>query len=124
MFVNYVIDDNGNLLEYKAFLDKYNLNCTYREYNKICKAIPIPLLQLVQSTLLYVRIRPLPNVFINDCTLFDSKCNNTYISDALKSKYVFDNRALCTGSEYGCIVHLLNLLNGPFPQKSRRHTLK
>ena len=50
------------------------------------KSVPIPLLQLVQSTLLYVRIRPLPNVFINDCTLFDSKCNNTYISDALKKK--------------------------------------
>ena len=92
MFVKHVKGDNGNYLEYKAFLDKNNLNCTYREYNKICKAIPIPVLQLAWSTLLYARTRPLPtlpNEVINDGTLSDSKCNIKYMNDALKSKLLF-----------------------------------
>lgn len=95
VFVNDIIDDNGNLLEYKAFLDKYNLNGTYRKYNMICKAIPALLLQLIQNTLLSANTRPLPTLpylVINDCTL----CNNKFVSDALKSILYFGyNRGLC-----------------------------
>ena len=79
--------DNSTFLEYKAFLDKYSLNCTSREFIKICNVIPVPLLQIVRGTMLYARTRPiptLPNLVINDCILFDSKCNNRFINDAFK----------------------------------------
>lgn len=99
VFVIDILDDTGNLLEYKAFLEKYKLNCTHSKYKMICKAIPVQLLQLIQNILFYAITKPsptLPNLVINECTLFHNKCNNKFISDALKSRLFFGyNRGLC-----------------------------
>lgn len=96
LFVKDVMDSDGRLLDYRAWLEKYDLNCTQREYNKICKAIPLPLIQLIQNVLLYLNVElVLPKLMINDCYLSDKKCNNKLISVALKSIIFHDyNRGI------------------------------
>ncbi len=104
VFVNDILDDNGNFLEYTAFLNKYNLNCTHREYHKVSKAIPLPLIQMMRNTMLYSRIRPIPtlqNLVINNCKLYESKCSNKFINQVLKSKvFPYCNRGLCVQVQY------------------------
>lgn len=91
MFVTDLLDCNGNILDYKTFVDKYNFNCCHREFKKVCKAIPIPLIQLIKSVLMYANVKAvLPNLVIEECNLYDRKCNNTLISTVLKSRVFHD----------------------------------
>lgn len=77
LFVNDLLDYNGNLLDYMAFIDKYNLNCTCGEFCKICKVIPLSPIQVIQNTLMDSNVESvLPNPVINDFSLKDSKCYN------------------------------------------------
>lgn len=51
VFVKDLLYENGSLLEYNDFIVKFNIDCTYREFNKICKAIPCSLLMLIRNSL-------------------------------------------------------------------------
>ena len=64
----------GNLWDHMDFIlnffFKYNLNCTQREKNKLCKDIPLSLIQLIQNNLMQSNVNSgLPNLVIDKCNL-------------------------------------------------------
>jgi len=81
----------GNFLQLNSFQEKFNLNCSLREYSKICKAIPAPLKQMIQNSILYSGVSAmLPSLLVGQVQLLDKKCNNKAISNALKSNLFYD----------------------------------
>lgn len=44
-----LMDCNGVILSYTDFAEKYNLSYSQREYNKLCKLIPQPLIHLIEN---------------------------------------------------------------------------
>ncbi len=85
------MDCYGSFLSYLDIVEKYNLNCSQRYFNKICKAIPLPLIHLIQNFLIYNNtLSILPNLLIDECNLVDKKCNNKFISCVLKSRIFHD----------------------------------
>ena len=96
IFVKDLLDRNGNLLDFLSFVEKYNVKCSYKDFKKVCRAIPLSLIQLIRNTLLYSEVTAsLPALKVNDCNLIDVKCNNKLITKAMKQKIYHDyNRAL------------------------------
>ncbi len=45
LFVHHVLDSSGHFLSFKDFYKKYNITSSKKKFEKICKAIPIPLLK-------------------------------------------------------------------------------
>lgn len=43
------MDDNGRFLEFNIFKNKFKLQCTFKEYDRTCKAIPLSLVQMIKS---------------------------------------------------------------------------
>ena len=86
-----LMDEQGNFLQLNSFQEKFNLNCSLREYSKICKAIPAPLKQMIQNSILYSGVSAnLPSLLVGQVQLLDKKCNNKAISNALKSNLFYD----------------------------------
>ncbi len=91
LFVTDLMDCKGVLLDYTSFVERSNINCTHREYQKICKAIPVALIHLIQNTLTYSDVTPiLPNLSIGHHKLVDKNVNNKVATDAFKSKLYHD----------------------------------
>lgn len=87
LFVSDLLDCNGKLLDVLAFSTKYNITCTAKDYNKICKAIPVPLIEMIHNTLLYSNVvSVLPSL---EC-IGDTLKNNKSINASLKS-HIFHN---------------------------------
>lgn len=77
IFVTDLMDNKGLFLELDSFKEKYNIQCSYREYNKICQAIPVPLIQQIQNTLTYSRVMiTLPDIKIGNIQIGEKKCNS------------------------------------------------
>ncbi len=86
-----LLDRHGNLLDFSAFVEKYNIRCLYGDFKRICRAIPLSLVQLIRNTLLYSDVTAsLPVLKVNDCNLTDVKCNNKLINNAMKQKIYQD----------------------------------
>ncbi len=91
LFVTDLMDCKGVLLDHTSFVDRSNINCTHREYQNICKAIPEALIHLIQNTSTYSDVTPiLLNLSIGHHKLLDKKCNNRVATDAFKSKLFHD----------------------------------
>ncbi len=43
--------ENGNILKLEEFNEKYNLNCSFKNYTKVIQNIPTALIQLIQNNL-------------------------------------------------------------------------
>uniref|UniRef100_A0A671UXA5 endopeptidase La n=1 Tax=Sparus aurata TaxID=8175 RepID=A0A671UXA5_SPAAU len=46
------MDENGNLLQFNSFVEKFNIKCSYREFNQISRAIPLPLKYMIKNILI------------------------------------------------------------------------
>lgn len=91
VFVTDLMDCEGVLLTHNSFVERSNLICTHREYQRICKAIPLALIHLIQNTLTYSNVTPvLPNLLIGRYKLLDKDFNNKAVTDAFKSKLFHD----------------------------------
>ncbi len=76
---------------YMTLYDRSNVNCTHREYQKVCKAFPVALIHLIQNTLTYSDVTPiLPNLSIGHHKLVDTNFNKRVATDAFKSKLFHD----------------------------------
>lgn len=68
------------------FKNKFDLECSFREYNKVCKAIPLPLLNLIQNHLYYSEGQIiLPMLQLNQIPINDKKCVNKVVCKMFKS---------------------------------------
>lgn len=77
VFVADLMDENSQLLEYNTFKDKYKLQCSYREYDRTCRAITLPLMQMIQNSLIHSEVHMvLPALKVEQMPLGDKKCNN------------------------------------------------
>ena len=47
-----LMNEHGHLIQFNSFIDKFNLQFTFREFCRICKATPLPLKHAIQNTLL------------------------------------------------------------------------
>ncbi len=56
--ISHLMDNYGNFLYYSDLCDKFNLQCSIREYNKVMKAIPVPLQTMIQQFVLYSNTIP------------------------------------------------------------------
>uniref|UniRef100_A0A3B3HKX7 Reverse transcriptase domain-containing protein n=1 Tax=Oryzias latipes TaxID=8090 RepID=A0A3B3HKX7_ORYLA len=84
-FVHDLMRTDGRLLSYYEFVTKHKIKDSSNCYNKVCKAIPIPLLNLIQNILQYNEIKPqLSELKINNIPLKDKKCNNKLITLTFK----------------------------------------
>lgn len=90
-FIFDLLDKNRNLLSYEEFIDKYKIDVSFNNYNKVCRAIPILLLNLIVNTLKYSLIRTcLPSLTIGNTSIKDKQFNNKLISNTCK-QIVFCN---------------------------------
>lgn len=51
IFVTDLLDDCGQFLQFSTFMVKFDMQCFYREHSWICKAVPLPLVNIIQNTL-------------------------------------------------------------------------
>lgn len=87
IFITDLLDANGQFLTLAEFEIKYNLKSSVREYRKVCEAVPVALLNLIQSYLKYHKgTAALPKIQLNHVSLNDKKCNNKIINGLFKSK--------------------------------------
>ena len=61
MFVYELLKPDGRFFSFEDFTTKYNIIIPRREYEKICKAIPIPLIQLIHNSMLFSSVIPSAN---------------------------------------------------------------
>ena len=123
IFVKDLMDDHGNFLHFNTFKDKFDVQCSYREFSRTCKAIPLALIQLIQNTLSQSRIKvDIPELKINQLHISDRKCNNKFIGKAFKCKMFYDytrtakiriNNDLCSTDKY------FKYLKWPIPPKAK-----
>ncbi len=74
MFVTDLMNGNGDLLSYTDFTEKYNLNCSRSDFTKLCKSIPLPLIQLIKNSMMYNNSPSvLPKLMLGLCNLNDKK---------------------------------------------------
>ncbi len=72
-------------------MEKFEIKCSFRDFNTLCKAIPFALKQLIQNTLTYSKVSvKLPELKIGDVYIGDKKCNNKVIGNVLKYKLFSD----------------------------------
>lgn len=85
------MNTDGLLLSYESFVVKFKVNISRKGYVKICKAIAVPLLRLIQNSMCSSSIiSSLPSSNIDQINLLDKKCNNKWITQAFNRK-VFCN---------------------------------
>lgn len=100
-FVTDIMDEDGEFLEYNVFIDKFQLICTPHQYNKICKAVPLPLTRLIQNIIRTSNVRSLlPRLILAETPINNKECNNRCISTAFKTEFFHNfNRALFITSD-------------------------
>lgn len=130
VFVTDLLDDTGNVFDFASFLNKYGLNC-HAEFMKVCKAIPLPLIHLIKSALMYGDIETaLPVLVIEDYGLLDKKCNNKFISAVFKSRSFNDyHRGLYSDTSQSLSLSTLekahsNYIKWPIPPKVKETHFK
>lgn len=81
------VNSKGTLLNYTGFIGKYNLHCSQREFNKMCRVIPLPSIHLTQTCVpVYNNASVFPNLFIEGCVLTDKR----FFSNVFKSRLFHD----------------------------------
>lgn len=84
----HLFDCSGNLLGHNDFIVKYNILCSRTKYNKIIKAIPSALIQLIKGTLLYISpVVQVPSLSFDGVQFVDKKCNNKLLRSLLTATY-------------------------------------
>ena len=97
VFEHDLMNPNGDLLSVEDFNTKFRLNVSKKMYNRICRAIPVPLVRLIQNSMQYSAITPaLSSLRIGDVHLLDRNCNNKTLAIAFKQKH--------WGSFNSCII--------------------
>lgn len=56
LYVTDLMDENGHLMQFNSFGEKFNLKCSYREFNQICRAIPLPLKFMIKKIPLHIQM--------------------------------------------------------------------
>ncbi len=68
--------ENGNILKLEEFNEKYNLNCSFKNYTKVIQNIPTALIQLIQNNLENNLTPKWQKITLHHVDLLDRKCNN------------------------------------------------
>lgn len=127
IFVTDILDEQGNLLEFITFKNKFNIQSSLREYKKICKAIPLALLKLIQNYLQYSRegIR-LPKLQLSQISVKDKKCNNKYINKIFKRRlfHDFDRNAKLRHCNDKLTSAYIKFMKWPIPPKIKEMQFK
>jgi len=50
----HILDENGNILELEEFNSKYNINCSFVDYNKVTQNIPKVLVQAIKDSIMNI----------------------------------------------------------------------
>lgn len=86
--VTHLMDNSGNFLNYEDFCETFNFRCPIREFNRVIKAIPVPLKTMIQQLLLHSNIvselRPL---CIEGIHLCHKQFSNKFIRNVLSAQY-------------------------------------
>ncbi len=86
--ISHLMDNYGNLLYYIDLYDKFNLQCSIREYNKVMKAIPAPLQTMIQQFVLYSNTIPeMRSLCIEGTNLKKKQLTNKFIRKVLSKQY-------------------------------------
>ena len=86
-----MLNSHGDPLDFPSFIRKFKVVCYYKDFEKVCKAIPLALIQLIKNVIRYSKVTfSLPTLNVNECNLVDSKCNNKIINDGMRQKIYFD----------------------------------
>ena len=65
-FLHDLMQPNGQFLSYENFIERFRIKVSCKGYEKVCKAIPTPLLRIIQNLLLYTSITTyLPSLSID-----------------------------------------------------------
>ncbi|KAK2840935.1 hypothetical protein Q7C36_012514 [Tachysurus vachellii] len=86
--VAHFLDDNGNLLLYREFCEKYQLQCSVNVYNRMIRAIPIVVRLMVREDILFSKVSPeLRQLSLEGCDFCDKKCTNRVIRKLILHAY-------------------------------------
>lgn len=122
-FVIDLMDNIGNFLDFNTFKEKFDVQCSYREFSKICKAIPRALVHLIQNTLSQSRIQAvMPELKIDQLHISDRKCINQFIGKAFKCKTFHDytrNTKIRINNDLCNMDNCFKYLKWPIPPKAK-----
>ena len=86
--VIHLMDKDGNILNHTNFNLKFKINCSYKQYSIVIKAVPVALFNLIRETLKYSAVTPvLDNLFIGEYDLLDRKCNNKILRSLITKEF-------------------------------------
>uniref|UniRef100_A0A3P9AV59 Reverse transcriptase domain-containing protein n=1 Tax=Maylandia zebra TaxID=106582 RepID=A0A3P9AV59_9CICH len=127
IFITDLLDERGQFLSVGVFNAKFNIQCSLREYDKVCKAIPLPLLSLIQGYLYYSKAQiSLPSLHLNQILLTDKNCNNKTMNKIFKNKlfHDFNSNTKLKGSNVKITNKYTHFLKWPIPPKVKEMQFK
>ncbi len=66
IYVVDLLEETGQILQHNSFMEKFEIKCSFREFNTLCKASHA-LIQLIQNALMYSKVSvKLPELKIGD----------------------------------------------------------
>uniref|UniRef100_A0A8C6WYS4 Reverse transcriptase domain-containing protein n=1 Tax=Neogobius melanostomus TaxID=47308 RepID=A0A8C6WYS4_9GOBI len=78
--VAHFLNDDGCILQYEGFCEKFQIHCTKRKYNQLVKAIPLSVRSMVKQDIFYSNTSPkLRHLWIEGSDFCDPKCNNKFL---------------------------------------------
>lgn len=91
LYVTDLMDKNGDLLQFNSFVKKFNLKCSYREFNQISRAIPLRLKFMIKNILTNSNVTvKIPELKIGELKFGERKCNNKILGRVFKEKLFYD----------------------------------
>lgn len=125
------LNDEGKLLTCASFTNKYQLSCTLRDFNRICRAIPSALIHLISNSLLISHnvVISLPKLQTAELNVSDFKLTNKSLNNCFKERiYHVHNRVsfrLFSHLEsQNTLVKAQSMWNGRSCLKSKKFILK
>lgn len=122
------MDDKGNFGHYNNFKENFSVQCSYRDFNKICNAIPPALVHLIKNPFSQLKVQAVvPKLKINKLHIRDRKCNNQLIGKAFKCKNFYDYTKLAKiqiHNEVSNTAKNFNYLKWPIPPKAKEEQYK
>ncbi len=83
----HLMDDKGTILELDEFNNKYNLNCSIKNYIKVTKSIPTALIHFISNNLDNTPTPKLQSLYIDNEHFLHKGCNNRFLRQYFVKQY-------------------------------------
>lgn len=85
--IAHFMDVEGNILSHTEFKSKFSLDCSFKQYSLVIKAIPVAVKNMFKGILQHSVVTPaVSSLIIYNYNFLDTKCDNKVLRHAMNSE--------------------------------------